>query len=312
MGERCSGGSIHMSKKLYIFLSFLSLSLSSWANDPAPTSIQVHGHRGARARLPENTLPAFEYALNLGVDYLELDLAVTRDGVLVVSHDPHINPILCVDANGKKFPEGKEPLIHDLTLQQVQSYDCGSIQNPRFPKQETKKGTSIPTLEQVFETVKKSTLAHAKKVRFNIETKIFPDHPEYTVGPLEFAKKVIALLKKHGMLDRSVLQSFDYRTLIAAKKLEPRLKISALTETAQEDLEKTARDLKPDFISPLWTLINAEKVSKLHALGVKLAPWTANEPSEWNQLIAWKVDAIITDDPEGLIDYLKMNRQPAK
>src|SRR5262249_38056476 len=135
-----------------LIMSPLSIS---W---PAGPRILVHGHRGARAMRPENTMPAFEYAIEIGADVLEMDVAVTRDNILVISHDPHINPEIC---------KGPSPgiAIHDLPLAKLREYDCGALKNPNFPKQMPVPGTRIPTLDEVL------SLAARSNVQFNIETK---------------------------------------------------------------------------------------------------------------------------------------------
>ena len=180
----------------------------------AQPKILVHGHRGARAMRPENTLPAFEYAIAAGVDFLELDMAVTKDNVIVVSHDPYLHPPVC------SGPEAKAT-IHDLTLAQVREWDCGKIRNPLFPKQTPIAGTRMPTLDEVFDLSSQGT------VQFNIETKSFPDHPELTPPPDEFVRMVLAVVKKHHMEQRVLLQSFDFRTLHAmAKPPDSRIKRS--------------------------------------------------------------------------------------
>ncbi len=265
--------------------------------------MEVQGHRGARARYPENTIPAFEYALQVGVDVLELDMAITQDGKIVVSHDPHISAKICLNAKGRKLE--KEPLIHELTLAQVKTYDCGTLINPRFPHQRPVSPTQIPTLEEVFKYVKDSKHPVAKKVRFNIETKSFADHPEYTVAPAEFAKRVIAVVKKHHMMNRVILQSFDYRTLEEARKIEPKIVIAALSETKGEDLVASAKKLNANICSPDFEMISGDTVKKLHDIGVQVVPWTLNTPEDWKKAIDMNVDGIITDDPGELISFLK-------
>lgn len=191
----------------------------------APTeSVLVQGHRGARAHRPENTLSAFEYALEIGVDVLELDLAVTCDGVLVVSHDPYLNHArdqsIVPRASGER-----RSAIRALTFDEVKQFDC-----------------AVPALSEVFQMVTESSLPAARHVRFNIETKSFRDIAlnDYPVRPSEFARMWLDCVAAHGMLERSILQSFDWRTLIAAKAIEPRVAIAVLTEDAREDLVATA------------------------------------------------------------------------
>jgi len=262
--------------------------------------IEVEGHRGARAARPENTLPAFDYALEQGVDVLELDVGVSRDGHLVVSHDAHVNSEICTGELASK-----RPLVHELTLSQLRTLDCGSKRPRRFPRQVLVPGTTMPTLGEVFAFVKASKHPAAATVRFNIETKIDPAHPEDTLLPDAFADLLVAEIKKHGMLGRSVIQSFDPRTLVAAKRIEPNVRISFLSEDSRHDLAKIARELGAEIVSPQWNHLNRRKVSELQRQGTLVVPWTANSKRAWHTLASLGVDGIITDDPKGLIDWLK-------
>jgi len=241
---------------------------------------------------PENTLPAFEYAIAAGVDVLELDMAVTRDNVIVVSHDPYLEPPVC---NG---PQAKAT-IHELTLDQVRQWDCGKVQNPGFPKQTPVPGTRMPTLEQVFD------LAPRGNFEFNIETKSFPDHPELTPPPDEFARMVLALIRKHHLEQRVMLQSFDFRTLVAMKKLAPEIRRVALWEGKDRDFVSIAQEAGASIVSPLFRQVTPEKVRAAHAAGLQVVPWTADTAADWDRLIDAQVDAIITDDPAELIAHLK-------
>lgn len=256
-------------------------------------TIQVHGHRGARAMRPENTLPAFEYAIAQGVDALELDMAVTKDNVIVVSHDPELQPPVC---NG---PNGGKATIHELTLAQVKEWDCGGKQNPAFPKQQAVPGTRMPTLEEVF------ALAPKGKFLFNIETKSFVDKPQLTPPPEEFARLVLALVRKHHLEARVVLQSFDFRTLIAMKKLAPEIKLSALYSGPARDFVAIGKEAGAGIVSPLASLVTPEQVKAAHAAGMEVLPWTVNTPQEWERLANAGVDGIISDDPAALIAWLK-------
>jgi glycerophosphoryl diester phosphodiesterase len=257
--------------------------------------IQVHGHRGARAMRPENTIPAFEYAIGVGVDVLELDMAVTKDDVLVVSHDPLLNPEIC---SGPGAPRA----IRALTLKELRQWDCGSRRNPKFPKQTPVPGTPMPTLDEVFD------LASRGKFEFNIETKIFADHPEYTPSPEKFAQMVLDCVRRHHLESRVILQSFDFRTLLAMKKLAPGIRLSALYEHGAESFVDVARRGGAQIISPDKELVTPQKVKAAHGAGLLVVPWTANTPAEWDALIAARVDAIISDDPAALIAYLKQKK----
>ena len=255
-------------------------------------TIQVHGHRGARAMRPENTLPAFEYAIAQGVDALELDMAVTKDNVTVVSHDPELRPPVCTGP-------GERAVIHELTLAQVRQWDCGAKQNPAFPKQQAVPGTKMPTLDEVF------ALAPKGKFLFNIETKSFVDRPEVTPPPEEFARMVLAEIRKHHLEARVVLQSFDFRTLIAMKKLAPLIKLSALYSGPAKDFVAIGKEAGAGIVSPIAALVTPQQVKAAHAAGMEVLPWTVNTPEEWQKLAGAGVDGIISDDPAALIAWLK-------
>jgi len=291
-----------------------------------PRKILVHGHRGARAMRPENTLPAFEYAIAAGVDALELDMAVTKDNVLVISHDPVLHPPVC---------SGPAPMaiIHQLTLAQVREWDCGARQNPAFATQQTVPGTKMPTLDEVFQ------LAPKGKFDFNIETKIFATRttqeqaeaavkrsgldlaseagklaiagivavgPDVTPSPEEFVKLVLQKIRQYHLERRVILQSFDFRTLQAMKKLAPEIRLSALTSDRSRSFVEIAKEAGAGIISPEFPAVTPEKVKAAHDAGLQVVAWTANKPADWDRLIAAQVDAIISDDPAGLIAYLNM------
>ena len=255
--------------------------------------ILVHGHRGARAMRPENTIPAFEYAIHAGVDALEMDMAVTKDNVIVISHDPILEPPVCSGPRDKA-------VIHELTLAQVREWDCGAVQNPNFPTQEAIPGTRMPTLDQVL------SLSKLGQFDFNIETKSFPDKPQYTPPPDEFVRLFLAQVHKHHLEKRVILQSFDFRTLVASRQMAPEIRRSALTENDPRDFVTIAKEGgDAQIISPHYSLVTKEKVAAAHAVGIQVVPWTANKPADWDKLIAANVDAIISDDPAALIAYLR-------
>ena len=263
--------------------------------------ILVHGHRGARARRPENTIPAFRYAIEQGVDFLELDVAVTKDGVAVVSHDPHITPVICSGPGVSPDPKADPTpviAIHDLTLTQQREYDCGAKQNPLFPTQMPVPGTHVPTLHEVF------ALGKGNAVRFNVETKIFADHPELTPGPEPFTQMILDLARRHDLTRRVILQSFDPRTLVAMKKLDPSIPRVALIET-DRPWDEVAREFVANDISPDYHLVTKERVAWAHQNGIQVVPWTVNKPEDWARLVDAGVDGIISDDPAPLIAWLK-------
>jgi glycerophosphoryl diester phosphodiesterase len=275
--------------KWMLVLVLLALPLGAQSK-----KILVEGHRGARWVLPENTLPAFHHAIEVGADVLELDLAVTKDNVLVISHDLEIKPATC------KGPEGMTRVIRQLTVEEIKKFDCGWAPNKDFPAQQALPGTRMPTLDEAL-----GELAPMGSFHFNIETKSNPARPELTPDPEEFAKLVLEQIRKHKIENRVVVQSFDFRTLHALKKLAPEIPRAALWATKGETfLEVAKRAGDVPVLSPHLSLVTPENVKQAHAAGLKVVPWTANQPEEWQKLIDADVDAIITDNPQGLVLYL--------
>jgi glycerophosphoryl diester phosphodiesterase len=255
--------------------------------------IEVHGHRGARALRPENTLPAFEYAIAAGVDAIEMDVAVTRDNVVVVSHDPVLEGPLLLGPVSKSGPA--RAVIRESTFEQVRQWDCGSVRHPDFPRQVAVPGARVPSLEEVFRL--------AGTFRFNVEIKSFPEHPDLAPVPAEFARLVVESIRKHGVEARVMVQSFDFRVLHEVKKLAPGIPLAALFEDDRDFLE-TAKEAAATIVGPLHTLVTEEKVIQLHTAGIGAMPWTANTEADWERLLKAGVHGIITDDPAGLIAYL--------
>jgi glycerophosphoryl diester phosphodiesterase len=289
----------------------------------ASHALDIQGHRGARGLAPENTLPAFARALAIGVTTLELDCAVTRDGVVVVSHDPAFNPDIARGPDGKWLEE-PGPAIWSLDFGDIQRYDVGRI-NPasdyakRWPEQRPVEGTRVPRLADVFALVKKSG---NETVRFNIETKVFPEEPGLTTTPEDFTRKLIAAIRAGGMERRAAIQSFDWRTLQVVQTEAPAIPTVYLT-VEKGFMDAIQRD-KPS--SPwtagfhvsryggsiprmvkaaggaVWSPYHAEtardQVKEAQALGLKVVVWTVNEPADMRRLIEWGVDGIISDRPD--------------
>jgi glycerophosphoryl diester phosphodiesterase len=286
----------------------------------------LQGHRGARGLMPENTLPGFATALAIGVTTLELDLAVTRDMQVVVSHNPRIEPELARQADGEWLQQSS-PGIHSMTLQQVKSYDVGRL-NPalkyaqRYPQQQGLDGVLVPTLGEVFELVNKSG---NQSVGFNIEIKINPDKPQLTLPPDEFVAAVIKVIRRYKMEQRVSLQSFDWRALREVQTLAPDIATSYLTadqswlsnlQTGRpgpspwldgldiDDFEgSAARAIKAaggDIWSSYHQEVDADSIKLAHQLGLKVNVWTVNETNRMRELIAMGVDGIITDYPDRL------------
>ena len=293
-------------------------------------AIEIQGHRGARGLLPENTIPAFERAIELGVDVLELDLGVTRDGVPVVHHDRALDPDRTRDAAGAWLtPPGA--FLNALDLAALSELDVGRVAPgskvaERFPEQVPRDGTRIPTLAQVLALGRRPG---AEEIRFNIETKVTPLAPEETAGPEEFARTVVDVLRTEGMLDRADLQSFDWRVLREARKLAPELSTVCLTAeqrwidnilrgrpgpspwTAGLDVEAFDGSV-PRLVeaagctvwSPYYCDLTEATLADAHTLGLRVVVWTVNEVDDMLALAHLGVDGIITDYPDRALDAL--------
>jgi len=286
----------------------------------------LQGHRGARGLMPENTLPGFALALDIGVTTLELDLAVSGDGEVVVSHNPRFEPSLARDASGAWLQQSS-PAINSMDLATIKSYDVGRL-NPshkyarRYPEQEAIDGTSAPTLGEVFDLVNKSG---NQSVRFNIEVKIDPEHPSVTLSPKAFVAAVIEVVRDYRMEGRVMLQSFDWRVLHEVQQLAPEITTSYLTADQSwlsnlqsgkpgpslwlngldiDDFDGSApRAIKAvggDMWSSYHQEVDADAIKLAHELGLRVNVWTVNETDRMRELIAMGVDGIITDYPDRL------------
>ncbi len=302
-----------------------SLPLGPWALStalaaPPASAFDLQGHRGTRGLAPENTLAAFRKALALGVTTLELDIAITADGVPVISHEPAIFEGFARDASGQ-WLTARGPLIHTLTLAQVQAYDIGRLNpNHAYGKTLTRQvpadGERIPTLAALFQMTRQ---LGADQVRFNIETKVFPKRPDDTAPPQVFVDTLLALFRQAGMVQRVALQSFDWRTLRLMQKAEPAIPTVYLTiqrpgtnnttDPAWTDgLQLADYPSVPHMVkaaggaawSPLYVDLTADAVATAHSLGLKVLPWTVNEPADIDRLIDWGVDGLISDYPDRL------------
>jgi glycerophosphoryl diester phosphodiesterase len=303
----------------------LSLALAA----PA-FAFDLQGHRGTRGLAPENTLPAFEKAMRLGVDTLELDVGLSADQVLVISHDPYLNPLIVRDAKGEWLPGAKGPLLRSLTYAQLQTYELGRIKPgtpyaTQFSTQQAVDGTRMPTLAALFERVK----ALGSKVRFNIETKVDPTQPNDTAGPEVMTQALVKVVRDAGMTGRVTIQSFDWRTLKMAQTIAPEIPTAYLSfQNASNDTISsgvwTAGYRIADFAdlpamvkaaggaiwSPNGGAVTEELVKKAHALGLQVLPWTINNPAEMDKLIGWGVDGIISDYPDRLRAVMAARNMP--
>ena len=288
-------------------------------------SFDLQAHRGGRGLYPENTLPAFAHALGLGVTTLELDCAITRDGVVVVSHDALLNPEITRGKDGAWLAL-LGPAIWHLTYDELRRYDVGRIKPgtsyaARFPNQHAVDGARMPRLAEVFELARR---AGNDSVRFNIETKTDPQHPERTAEPERFARKLIEVVRGASMERRVAIQSFDWRTLRVVQQEAP--EISTVYLTAQQDFTDNilARHAESPWTAPLhvrhfggsiprmvkaaggavWSPYYAEatreNVAEAQRLGLMVIVWTVNSEADMRRMIDLGVDGIISDYPDRL------------
>jgi glycerophosphoryl diester phosphodiesterase len=283
-------------------------------------AFDLQGHRGARGLAPENTLAGFETALAIGVTTLELDIAISADGVPVISHDPALNPDITRDASGR-WLQSRDQAIRRLTVAELQTWDVGRI-NPAtryardFAEQLPQDGERIPTLAALFERVR---ALGANGVRFNIETKLQPGGTVPTATPEAFVRAIVEVVRAHGMAQRVSLQSFDWRTLQIARQIAPEIPTAFLTaqlprfDTVESgewtlDLRAKAFDTTADMVaaaggkiwSPHHSNLSQAVLRRSRTLGLRVIPWTVNEPADMERLLDWGVDGIITDRPDRL------------
>ncbi|MBR0700023.1 glycerophosphodiester phosphodiesterase [Bradyrhizobium diazoefficiens] len=285
-------------------------------------AFDLEAHRGGRALLPENTLPAFANALSMGVDTLELDVGVTADGEIIVSHERGLNPDLTRNADGAYIPAPGTPFVK-LRLDEVKTYDVGQIRPDsnyakQFPDQRAMPGTRIPTLGELFALVRKSGNA---RVRFNIETKIDPNHPDDTLDPQAFVTKLLGLIQSEAFSDRVMIQSFDWRTLQLVQQQAPKIPTVYLTlqrgsgQTVALDkatnwtagfspadhggsLPRTIKAAGGAIWSPYFGDVTAALASEARALGLRVVVWTVNKREDMARMIELGVDGIISDRPD--------------
>lgn len=303
--------------------------LLSPLTDPEPR-FDVQAHRGGRGLAPENTLTAFRQAMELRVNTLEADLAMTRDAVLVVSHDPYLNPAFVRGPDGQWLTR-KGPAIFSLSREELASYDVGRL-NPadkygnNFPTQKPSDGERIPSLAQLFALVQ----ASGKSFRFNLETKITPAAPDETPDAERFARALVDAIRQAGLERSASIQSFDWRTLVHVKKIAPQIRTICLTidtpgmNTVGANPEQASpwhagyklsdhggvmpamvKAVGCDVWSMFWRNLTPQVFAQAKSYGLKVIPWTVNEVRDMRVLVALGVDGLITDYPDRLIDVLR-------
>ncbi len=293
-------------------------------------TFDLQGHRGARGLWPENTLAGFAGTRALGVTTFELDCAVTRDAVVVVSHDPQPNPDHTRDAQGR-FLEAPGPPICTLSYAQLQQYDVGRLRPgtayaAQFPQQRPVDGERIPRLADLFALF---GAPHERVVRFNIEAKLFPLQPALTVAPDAFVSLLLDDVHRAGLDSRVIIQCFDWRVLRLVQKLAPKIATAALTDQQGDDdtvyagrsdpspwlagldirefggsVPRLAKASGATVWSPNYLDLSAPALAEAHELGLLVTPWTVNEPADMRRIVALGVDGMISDRPDLLRSVL--------
>jgi glycerophosphoryl diester phosphodiesterase len=271
--------------------------------------VEIEGHRGARGLVPENTIPSFLKALEYNVETVELDLAVSADGKLVVSHEPWFSHVISLDKNGRPIAEDKEKEhnIYRMKYSEIKLYDVGRSGNRGFPEQQKMKVVK-PLLKDVFKAVndyaKKNKL---KPVRFNIEIKSKPEWDNsFTPVPAVFAKMVYEEIVKHKLEKQVIVQSFDVRPLQELRRLPAKLPIALLVMN-KDGVEKNIAGLgfEPDTYSPHFSLVDEATVKYCRARSIKIVPWTVNEISDLERMKKFDLDGIITDYPDRAVKVFR-------
>ena len=303
------------------FLRVVLLALASAAL--TANAFDLEGHRGARGLAPENTMAAFRKALSIGVTTIESDMAITKDGFVVIAHDRDLNPALVRDASGQ-WLSARGPAIRTLTLSELRAYDIGRL-DPKsdyarqFPVQLASDGERYPTLDELIALVKPTA------VRIDIETKITPISGDTTVDLDTFVRLVVERIRAADMSARTTLQSFDWRTLAIARKIAPEIEAACLTsEDSNFDTVKPDASGRSPWHAGLtfaeyggsvpklveaagcavWSAnapsLTKARIDEAHALKLKVLAWTVNDRAEMSRLIDLGVDGLITDYPDCL------------
>lgn len=288
--------------------AFLLTYLMSVALQPVPTTLDLQGHRGCRGLMPENTVPAFLKALDLGVTTLELDVVISQDRQVVVSHEPYFNAAFSIKPDGTPVSKGeqKDLNIYQMNYAVIKRYDVGANGNPAYPEQQKLK-TYKPLLSEVIEQAE--AYRQSKNLplfAYNIELK--SEASEYDKSqpqPVPFCDLVQAVLATKPLQPgRITIQSFDFAILkhwheqITTGKY-PKVRLAALVENLRSP-EKNLEELgfKPDIFSPYYRLLSQDKIARLHEQNIRVIPWTVNQRDDMERLKKWGVDGLITDYPD--------------
>ncbi|WP_276496615.1 glycerophosphodiester phosphodiesterase [Pontibacter litorisediminis] len=300
--------------KRFLSIALATLILASGCKSSENTSQQkvplpafdTEGHRGARGLMPENTIPAMIKAIELGVTTIEMDCHVTKDGKVVVTHDPHINHLYALRPDGSDFTKEQSQAytVYQMDYAEVRQFDTGSKQYELYPRQQ-KMEAHIPLLSELIDSVQTYLKANnLPQVFYNIEVKSKEGKDnEYHPAPAEFTKLVVEVVEQKNITPYVIIQSFDKRALQALHRQYPHIRASLLVSN-QDSFEENLEQLgfTPDVYSPNYKLVTEDLVRKCHERDIKLVPWTVNTAEEIARLKAMGVDGIISDYPDLFVE----------
>ena len=293
--------------KNFILIFVILFSNNAFAQTAA--NFDIEGHRGARGYVPENTIPSFIKALEMGVDTLELDVVISRDNKIVVSHEPWFSHVISSDKNGVPIPEAKEKefSIFRMDYSEIKLYDVGSLGNKGFPEQQKMK-VHKPLLKDVFSAVQRYIRKNKlKQVRYNIEIKSNSagDNVFHPV-PNVFAKMVHDEVLANKMQKNVIIQSFDVRPLQELRKLPVKLPLALLVMN-KDGIEKnlSALGFQPEAYSPHYSLVDEATVVHCRTRNIKIIPWTVNEIADLERMRKFGLDGIITDYPDRAVKVFR-------
>lgn len=285
------------------FLLFIGVFMFNYQNFP----FEIQGHRGARGLLPENTIPAFKKAIDLGVNTLEMDVVISKDRKVVVSHEPNFNPLITTKPDGNFFSNMSESNLFLMNYSEIEKYDVGLKGHSGFKEQQKIKAFK-PLLADVIEEISRYSKSKGlKDIRYNIELKSLPEEYNITQPEVsEFCDLVLKVIGNKIAPKDLTLQSFDFNVLkYLEKNYKGMFSISVLIEPAenneiQHNLEKLG--FKPDIWSPFFLKLNKEMVQELHKKSIRVIPWTVNIKEDMEKLMKMGCDGIITDYPNRAVN----------
>lgn len=282
---------------------FISCSGGRHSSNTTMNSFDKQGHRGCRALMPENTIPAMLKAISLGITTLETDVVFTQDRQIVLSHEPFFNHEITTRPDGSSVSEAEENSlnIYHMEYSEVARYDVGLKPHPRFPEQQ-KIAVHKPLLSAMIDSVEAYCQSHKiHPPQYNIETKTMPATDNiYHPAPAAFVESLVALIKSKGMEHRVIIQSFDFRTLQYVHQHYPQFRTAMLIEDFDKrGLEQELNDLGfiPTIYSPHYSLATKEVIDACHRKKIKIIPWTVDDEATMKKLVHDGVDGIITDNP---------------